>query len=184
VLLIRFRFRSYGLWPFEYWRGARPGSRDSLSPTVTVNRYRLGVSYGLARDIGAMLTEDRERLIDPRYDLTNSAIQIPGGLPRDTQRLLKLADGDLPGECNKADCLEPQVQLEVSALENSADLHRERPAALVTLMRSVPGAFALQLADPCPRALAMWAYGAGRPKPLLAEVVRRLLVVEVGLRNP
>ncbi len=155
--------------------------RPSPFHAASVNCYGLGACQGLAYDSGAELPHDRERSIVPSDQLANSAVQNPGGFPCDTQRLLKLADGDRPpGAGNKVDRLKPEMQLEVAGLENSADLDRERLAAPIALVRPETGAFALQLADLCPRAPAMWTYRTGRPKPQLAEGIRRLLVVEVG----
>jgi hypothetical protein len=181
VLQLGLRFRSSGFWPLECWRGAGPSQRASRFRAVTVNCHGLGACQSLAYESGAVLTHDCERSIVPSDQLANSVVQNRGGFQCDTQCVLKLADCDPPsGEGNKVDRLKPEMQLEMAGFENSADLDRERLAAPIALVRPAPGAFAPQLADPSPRAPATRTYGTGRPKPRLAEGIRRLLVVEVG----
>ena len=117
----------------------------------------------------ALGTDDRGRFIS-RVISSRPLVQDPCGFPCDTQRLLKLADGD-PPLCvgNEVDRLKPEMQLEMAGLETSADLDREWPEARVALVRIATGAFALQLSDLFPRVPAMWAYRACRPEPRLAE---------------
>ena len=89
-----------------------------------------------------MLTKHRARSVVLSDQLANSVVQTPGGFQSDTQGLLKLPDGERPPS-NKVDRLQPQMEVEVAGLDDSADLDRERSAARIALVGPATGALAL-----------------------------------------
>src|ERR1700730_6129165 len=134
--------------------------RRPVSSSTVRCCHVLGSRQGLAYDRGTMLPEYQEKSIILSDQLANLAAADPRGFQPDTQRLLELADGDpLLGAGKEKDRLKPEMQVEVAGLENCTDLDRERPAALIALVRPATRVFALQFADFSPRAPTAWAYG-------------------------
>jgi len=167
-------FRSRDFRWLAWWRGTGPGSRASRVVAIKASHRGTVACRSIGRPSVGGFASDHRRCVIPLYQLANSAADDPGGFPCHAQRLLKSANSNhfrkvglfepSRGEGDEVNRLKPETQVEVAGLEDGADFDGERPAAPIALVGPASGACALQLPDPFPCGLAMWALRTGRPK--------------------
>lgn len=110
---------------------------------------------------------------------TDAMTHEPCGLEGHTQSAMELvsADAFLAGG-DQVDCLQPQMQGNVTVFEDNADANSEGLAALIALVNAKASAITFQLANTLHRA-ATWARSAIWPDACFNEGEGRFFVVEV-----
>jgi hypothetical protein len=115
-----------------------------------------------------------------RHRLADAVRQEPRGLQGDAEDAVQLvAAHALFGRAKQVHCLQPNMQLHMAGLEDSAHLHGKGLAASVPLVDADPGAVALQWPAFVDDA-AMRAWPTVGPKSRLDEPIGGFFTVEMG----
>lgn len=95
------------------------------------------------------------------------------------KRLTQLAGTNVPQACaGQNECLEPFVERNLASFQDSADLHRKRPAAIIAFIGILPGTRAPEHGNMA-FAVAMRTYGTIGPNSRLDKFICRCFVTEL-----